>query len=768
MKAKLFRRGMSLILSAAVCVSFAAAVPVSAASTGYSAPTHGVTANDDIITGSAYAASTVGLQILGINVTSSNGAGIWNSGGSEASSSANLGIFGSDINDNPDPYLYNFYYNYSKYGGGGDYDAGSYANWTATPYTIRCDGAKVGPSGLDTNTTLTVSVGGVTKTFNAAFFYEPDILIASTETGYADYIKQYNETYGTDYDPTIVVHVSPMNSRSDGLPLEYNMFDMSEGLIEIAKSVQDRMEETGKTTRYAEGPYEIAVNYDKYGRGLYYYAQSLFDSGALTKINYASSASYDSSTEYWTIADESSRQAQYASGIGTNIYDLLEDGYTFSDGSVVSPSVTTGSSSPNQGTQTERTVYYLTTSQLEEILNAPAASNSEATGVIIGTEGTDEAYSDLKDAGIRFLSNLPECVYGMTMQTCENGMGIPFYLSYFYYDQNSDFDPTAMIAYWMEHFYHVSDTTAMRTVINNMLAEADLPDGYTVNLNNYNASEIESMIISGIKYYRSVESSLSAAERWTCLDCSVGIGSSDSSINSIGSSIEPELSGVYTNSNGVDELPAVSCTAAEDPDTPENPGGETGDPEVPADPDTDFTDVAAGSWYADAVNYVVSNGLFNGTSDSEFSPDTGMTRAMLVTVLYRAEDEPAAEAAGFTDVTAGSWYADAVNWAAANDIVNGVSDTSFAPDQQITREQLVTMLYRYADWKNYDVSSSDSAAQQFTDWSSVHSYAQDAVNWAYGIGIISGMGDGSLAPQNNATRAQVASIIMNFDEHFAA
>lgn len=777
MRMKKFKRFVSLLTGAAVCASLSVAVPVSAATaTGYVAPSHGVTANDKILGGSAYAASTVSLSVLGINITSSNGAGIWNAGGDNQAGAANLGIFGSDINDNPDPYLYNFYYNSSKYGGGEDYNTQDYSSWTATPYSIRCDGAKVGPAGLDTNTTLIVSVGGTTKTFNAAFFYEPDILIASSMDGYADYIKQYNDTYNTNYDPTIVTHTCPMNAHSDGLGLEYNQFDMAAGLIEIAKAVQDTMEETGKTTRYAEGPYEIAVNYDKYGRGLYYYAQSKFASGALTKINYASSVTYDASTDSWAVVDSTTRQAQYASGIGNNIYDLLKAGYKFSDGSTVSPTtITTTTRGPGAGgatSQVETQGFYLTTSQLIEILNAPTASNAKATGVIIGAVGIGDGYAELLDAGVRFLSDLPECVYGMTMQTVENGMGIPFYLSYFYYDQDNSFDPASMIAYWMEHFYHISDTTAMRTVVNNMLTDSDLPAHYTINMNKYNASEIENMIISGIKYYRTIESSLSSLEKWSCLDCSVGIGSSDASLKSIGADIEPELSGVFTNSGGVDKVPAVSCEASADVD----PGNGTGEPTTPTEPSTPatpskFSDVAAGSWYEEAVDYAVSNGLFTGTSDTTFSPNSGMTRAMLVTVLHRAENEPSAAAAAFSDVPSGKWYTNAVGWASANQIVSGISERQFAPDNNITREQLVTILYRYAQQKGYSLDSSAPATGAVTamkDWSSVKSYAQDAMEWAYNNGIISGMGDGTIAPAGNATRAQVATIIMNFNKRFAA
>lgn len=186
--------------------------------------------------------------------------------------------------------------------------------------------------------------------------------------------------------------------------------------------------------------------------------------------------------------------------------------------------------------------------------------------------------------------------------------------------------------------------------------------------------------------------------------------------------------------------------------------------EQPAD--LPFGDIASSAWYAEAVRYVYENGMMNGTSANTFSPNATTNRAMIVTILYRLENEPAASASGFTDVAAGSYYADAVAWAAANGIVNGVSETSFAPNAPVTREQLAAILYRYAQLKGYDVTASGSL-NGYADASQTSSYAVAAMQWANAEGLISGISSTVLDPQGSATRAQVATILMRFCENIA-
>ena len=188
--------------------------------------------------------------------------------------------------------------------------------------------------------------------------------------------------------------------------------------------------------------------------------------------------------------------------------------------------------------------------------------------------------------------------------------------------------------------------------------------------------------------------------------------------------------------------------------------------EEPA-PTEPFVDVNEGDWFYDAVVYAYQNELMDGVGGNRFAPNSETTRAQLVTILYRLEGEPAVSGdLPFTDVEAGIWYTDAILWAAQNNIVNGVNDTEFAPGDDLTRQQLVTILYRYAESKGYDVSASADLSG-YPDAGQVQDYAQPAMAWAVAENIIQGMEDGTLKPAGNASRAQIATILMRFCEDVA-
>ncbi len=179
-----------------------------------------------------------------------------------------------------------------------------------------------------------------------------------------------------------------------------------------------------------------------------------------------------------------------------------------------------------------------------------------------------------------------------------------------------------------------------------------------------------------------------------------------------------------------------------------------------------FSDVSASDWFCDDVAFVVEEGLFNGTSDMEFSPNTSMSRAMLVTVLYRmAEVAAPYDGSTFTDVEEGQWYTDAVRWAANNGIVSGYGSGLFGVHDLVTREQLAAILYRYAAKQLFDVSASKDLTA-FADYSVVSSYATDALSWANAAGLINGRTETTLVPLGTATRAEVAAIIHRFAEAF--
>ena len=189
-------------------------------------------------------------------------------------------------------------------------------------------------------------------------------------------------------------------------------------------------------------------------------------------------------------------------------------------------------------------------------------------------------------------------------------------------------------------------------------------------------------------------------------------------------------------------------------------GGTAAGAAAESNTDTGFSDVDAGSWYADAVAYVRDNGLMSGTSDTTFEPDSTMTRAMLVTTLYRAAGSPPLENEDlgypFADVPGDTWYADGVYWARQNGVVNGFTEEEFGPDAPVSREQIAAILWRYAG------SPAAQAGTDFADEDAISAYAVQAVDWARANGVVNGSEGNRFLPQDHATRAEVATILRNY------
>lgn len=177
-----------------------------------------------------------------------------------------------------------------------------------------------------------------------------------------------------------------------------------------------------------------------------------------------------------------------------------------------------------------------------------------------------------------------------------------------------------------------------------------------------------------------------------------------------------------------------------------------------------FTDVSRGQWFYDAVSFVYWRDIMDGVTSTQFAPDATTTRAMVVQILYRMAGSPTVRGSSpFYDVSNGAWYADAVIWAEANDIVNGMTTTTFAPNTAVTREQLATMLYRYAQYRHYNTSAgANTNILSYYDANHISEYAFSALQWACGEGIMDGTGTGYLSPQGQATRAQLAAMLMRF------
>ena len=179
-----------------------------------------------------------------------------------------------------------------------------------------------------------------------------------------------------------------------------------------------------------------------------------------------------------------------------------------------------------------------------------------------------------------------------------------------------------------------------------------------------------------------------------------------------------------------------------------------------------FGDMDDGDWFAGAVRFVYENGMMNGVSETDFAPHATTSRSMIVTILYRLEGEPVVDdAMDFTDVAGDAYYAEAVRWAASEGIVGGYGGGLFGSDDAVTREQLAAILYRYAVYKGYDVSIGESTnILSYADFADLSEYAIPAMQWACGAGIVNGTSESTLTPQGEATRAQVAAMLMRFCE----
>lgn len=225
------------------------------------------------------------------------------------------------------------------------------------------------------------------------------------------------------------------------------------------------------------------------------------------------------------------------------------------------------------------------------------------------------------------------------------------------------------------------------------------------------------------------------------------------------SAVDTEKAGTYTVKYGATDsagnlAEATRTVKVVDPNA-SVPMVPTPGPELP------FTDVSKGTWYYDPVSYAYNNGLFAGLTETEFGPDVSTSRAMLASILYRLEGKPEIfRASSFEDVPAGRYYSEAIAWAAEQGIVAGYDETHFGPDDSITREQLVSMLYRYAG-----SPETNGTLEKFTDSARASRYARPALCWAVETGILSGKGGGILDPKGKATRAEVASVLERYCRH---
>ena len=231
--------------------------------------------------------------------------------------------------------------------------------------------------------------------------------------------------------------------------------------------------------------------------------------------------------------------------------------------------------------------------------------------------------------------------------------------------------------------------------------------------------------------------------------------------NAISGNVTTENSDSVTITVGLDDGNTETITK---PSTkPSTPGGTPSEPEEPTWP---FTDVTEGDdWFYDAVAYVYENGIMAGTDETVFEPTMELNRAQAAQLFYNLEGQPAVtDDTDFTDVTSGHWAVEAITWAAQNNVVAGIGEGLYDPDSNVTREQFAQMLYNYAKYKGYDLTASGDLTQ-FPDAGSISSWAETALSWANGKGLINGHEDGTIDHQGSTIRAQAASIMANFDQN---
>ena len=235
-----------------------------------------------------------------------------------------------------------------------------------------------------------------------------------------------------------------------------------------------------------------------------------------------------------------------------------------------------------------------------------------------------------------------------------------------------------------------------------------------------------------------------------------------------GESVATATVGASSQNSGNFGFPGGQSGQNPTPATTESPSSQgsgnfskgSGTPSVtPSDSKTNYRDVKSGEWYEDAVEYVTKHNLMNGVGEGLFAPDRTTTRGMFLTSLYRLKGSPAVKGKpSFADVADTAYYADAIAWGAENGIVNGISDTSFAPDAIITREQMATMLMRYRDYQGEVVP--DSGETEYGDASDISDYAKGAVSYAKEKGLLKGDANGHFRPKEGSSRAELATVLM--------
>lgn len=799
MKKKMWKQLIALVTVLTVSIS----MTVTSSAVSFAIPTDPISTEDQVIKTTAARAGQVAPLILGCNLVASSNLGASSNDYNKVNSI--LGVFGSAINKVPDPYLYNYNYNFYAAENGKPVVA------NATISEQQSEGTAATPEVIQNMLThrpdliLNQAGGTGNNTENANYSAVIQTLPENTD---ADSSNDYKPNYYTCSISTLVYQC--------------------ENLINLSKVVNSVCAEKNLKTRY-EDPYVIATDYDKYVWGYYFYVQKQLNEGKIDKKSVAVVSRSSDNGATWELPviakavdqGKPNRLVEYVRD-NTNLLNTTEAG----------------------------------TAPLADVL---------ACDVVIANGQGAALRSAASESGIDedslpvIIDTLPTCLYGMVMQTHENALGIP-YLQSIIYGKELGLNPVYAAAYFYQNFFHITDNDALKETVMTLLSKATLPEGTTTSIAEYDPENVEDLIIQGIDYAKANNLARhDDTEAWNP-DMSVGIGSdrevftftqgdapvsiTEQTIKSVAGESSTKS---FTGKNGPTSvtaefskmtdvlenagvtLPEDACfkiaasdgfTVYADSDTFGNMyiyqqesgswrtavDGSAGrmwvndvgsvDAEDHVYVETDvkklddtqdtvtkactncghetteamecrisaFKDVDRDQWYHNAVEYVADQNLFKGTSTDTFEPQVSMNRGMMVTVLYRMAGSPKTSGSSdFTDLTQ-DWYKDAVNWAQAEGIAQGTGAGKFDPDSKVTREQTATFLYRYADKvKGIDVSKTGDI-EKYKDYSSINSWAQKEMGWANGAGIINGYPDNTLLPQGAATRAEMAQMLTNFSK----
>lgn len=674
----MFNKKKSLIsLLVVLTLIFSMVSVVSATDATWTHPTEPMVVDKSIVTVAAHRAAQTAPEFLGANLVTS--AQLVDSTGKTAAEVLELaktrpmlGVFGSSANENPDPYIYNYFYNTYAAAHGKTLSA-NHVYDTATGNPFQAD------------TTIVPEYGT-----SISLVRRPDILFgtgAANDKTYveliADLPENKDDNPDNDYNPRLVAYQITTT------------YDMITAIQNLADEMQEVIDESNgkKKARYGD-PTIIADNYEKYIKGIQFYILSQLESKGVQKkvvaiidpkdLGDGTFTAFNSNVPSGTAG--STRAAEYVETTTTNIIEELNI--------------------KNIGTA-ETPAYKLTAQELTQadVIFISGTQGATMTEDEFVTMLVDTYNVDKDDIPTIYASN-PDAVYGIIMNSTENALGFGVYQGFIYFD-DLGFNPIYAAAFFYENFYHLTDANALQSAISANFQNASLPSKVTTDLSNYSSKDFEAKLVEGMKYYEKHAYKYAGTKLEWDIDWTRGFGATTPDSGSVG-----------------------------------------------------FADIE-GHWAKDSIDAIVARKLLNGVSDTRFAPEEKTSRAMVVTVLHRYDGKQETEPGKFTDVPSDTWYSAAVSWAAANGIVKGTTESTFAPNDDVTREQLATILYQYAQHKNIagDISGD---LDGFSDNAEVSAYAIDAMKWTVGNGIITGKDGNRIDPQGIATRAEVAVMLQRF------